>query len=98
MATTALDPRFSPSVATGSSKRWTVVFLPRPSKVLATRLRNKQREPAHETAAQACEKAIEAIRTNRETPNADNDWAEVLAVDAAWDATETAWRRSREAG
>lgn len=53
---------------------------------------------AHNAAALACEKAIEAILANRATPTPENDWAEVVATDAAWNATETAWRLSREAG
>jgi len=55
-------------------------------------------EAAHRAAALACEKAIAAIRTNRQTPSPENDWAEVVALDVAWNATESAWLRSRDAG
>jgi hypothetical protein len=53
---------------------------------------------AHRAAALACEKAIVAIRTNRQTPSSENDWAEVVAGNAAYEATEAAWLRSRDAG
>jgi hypothetical protein len=60
--------------------------------VLATDSRSSLAATAHQAAALACEKAIASIGTNRQTPNAEIDWAEVVALDAAWDATETAWR------
>ena len=45
---------------------------------------------------QACERAIAAVHANIKSQSDESDWQEVLAVDAAWRATETAWLASRQ--